>query len=132
MSSERDIDKELAETTEIVTLTIPGTGAYLGILRTATAGIAARQRFTLDAIEDLRIAVDEACNLLLKEDPSEIACSFTCERGSIDVELSVPSSGAEQHWTDTFAWQLLSSLADDVSVREDTAHLAIRLQKKGA
>ena len=37
------------------------------MLRTATAGLAARLDFTLDEIEDLRIAVDEACALLLPD-----------------------------------------------------------------
>jgi serine/threonine-protein kinase RsbW len=130
MSSEHDIDNDLVESAETVTLTIPGIGAYLGIVRTTTAGIAARQRFPLDAIEDLRIAVDEACNLLLGEEATAITCTFVCERGGIDVELSVPRGGTEQHWQDTFAWQLLSSLADDVSVRDGADTLAIRLQKK--
>ena len=40
---------------------MPAEGAYLSVLRTATAGLAARLDFTLDEIEDLRIAVDEAC-----------------------------------------------------------------------
>ena len=40
---------------------MPADGAYLSVLRTATAGLAARLDFTLDEIEDLRIAVDEAC-----------------------------------------------------------------------
>ena len=35
------------------------------MLRTATAGLAARLDFTLDDIEDLRIAVDEACAMVL-------------------------------------------------------------------
>ena len=44
---------------------MPADGAYLSVLRTATAGLAARLDFTLDDIEDLRIAVDEACAMLL-------------------------------------------------------------------
>ena len=46
-------------------LTVPADGGYLGVLRTATAGLAARLHFALDEIEDLRIAVDEACAMLL-------------------------------------------------------------------
>ncbi len=46
-------------------LTVPADGSYLAVLRTATAGLAARLQFTLDEIEDLRIAVDEACAMLL-------------------------------------------------------------------
>ena len=46
-------------------LRLPADSAYLSVLRTATAGLAARLDFTLDEIEDLRIAVDEACAMLL-------------------------------------------------------------------
>jgi serine/threonine-protein kinase RsbW len=53
---EPDVDDD-----DLVVLTVPADGAYLSVLRTATAGLAARLHFTLDEIEDLRIAVDEAC-----------------------------------------------------------------------
>src|SRR6266699_583394 len=52
-------------TRDHVTVCMPAEGAYLSVLRTATAGLAARLDFTLDEIEDLRIAVDEACAMLL-------------------------------------------------------------------
>ena len=52
---------ERREAQDQVTVRMPAEGAYLSVLRTATAGLAARLDFTLDEIEDLRIAVDEAC-----------------------------------------------------------------------
>ena len=52
---------------DMVTIKLPAAGAYLSVLRTATAGLAARLDFTLDEIEDLRIAVDEACAMLLAQ-----------------------------------------------------------------
>ena len=55
-------DGEIADAVEI---RLPADSAYLSVLRTATAGLAARLDFTLDEIEDLRIAVDEACAMLL-------------------------------------------------------------------
>ena len=51
--------------TAVIELTVPALTAYLGVVRTATAGLAARLSFTLDEIEDLRIAVDQACVMLL-------------------------------------------------------------------
>src|SRR6478735_3271011 len=51
---------------DTVDLRVPADPAYLAVLRTATAGLAARLDLTLDEIEDLRIAVDEACALLLE------------------------------------------------------------------
>ncbi|MGH3169414.1 MAG: hypothetical protein ACRDN0_26480, partial [Trebonia sp.] len=53
------------ENADYVHVRMPAESAYLSVLRTATAGLAARLDFTLDEIEDLRIAIDEACAMLL-------------------------------------------------------------------
>ena len=37
---------------DVVVLVVPADGSYLAVLRTATAGLAARLQFTLDEIED--------------------------------------------------------------------------------
>jgi serine/threonine-protein kinase RsbW len=50
---------------DVVELDVPAHPAYVAVVRTAAAGLAARADLTLDRIEDLRIAVDEACALLL-------------------------------------------------------------------
>ena len=50
-----------------VELRLPADSAYVSVLRTTTAGLAARLDFTLDDIEDLRIAVGEASALVLPE-----------------------------------------------------------------
>ena len=62
--AESDLSAPLADTVDI---RVPADGAYLALLRTATAGLAARMDFTLDEIEDLRIAIDEAGALLLPD-----------------------------------------------------------------
>ena len=50
-----------------VELRLPADSAYVSVLRTTTAGLAARLDFTVDDIEDLRIAVDEACAMVLPQ-----------------------------------------------------------------
>ena len=50
-----------------VELRLPADGAYASVLRTTTAGLAARLDFTIDDIEDLRIAASEASALVLPE-----------------------------------------------------------------
>ena len=69
---------------DVVRLRLPAIGAYLSVLRTATAGLAARLDFTLEEIEDLRIAVDEACALLLPATVpgAELDCTFELYRDS--------------------------------------------------
>ncbi len=50
-----------------VELRLPADSAYVSVLRTTSAGLAARLDFTLDDIEDLRMAVGEATALVLPE-----------------------------------------------------------------
>ena len=99
-----------------VTIRMPAEGAYLSVLRTATAGLAARLDFTLDEIEDLRIAVDEACGLLLSQASAgaDLDCDFTLAEDSMTIAVSVPSQRAQLPARDTFAWTVLSALAGSV------------------
>lgn len=96
-----------------VTIQMPAEGAYLSVLRTATAGLAARLDFTLDEIEDLRIAVDEACGMLLGQAApgASLECDFTLEGDSISIAVSSLSLQPRPPARDTFAWTVLSSLA---------------------
>jgi serine/threonine-protein kinase RsbW len=104
------------ESEDRVTIRMPAEGAYLSVLRTATAGLAARLDFTLDEIEDLRIAVDEACGLLLSQAAPEatLDCGFTLAEDSMTIAVSVVSQRAQLPSRDTFAWTVLSALAGSV------------------
>lgn len=47
--------------TETVQLTIPCRAEYVGVARLAVLGIASRMPFSYDEVEDVRLAVGEAC-----------------------------------------------------------------------
>jgi serine/threonine-protein kinase RsbW len=99
-----------------VTIRLPAEGAYLSVLRTATAGLAARLDFTLDEIEDLRIAVDEACAMLLAEagDDNTLECDFELGGDTMTISVSVQSPLGRLPAKDTFAWTVLTALAGHV------------------
>ena len=115
-----------------VTVRLPAEGAYLSVLRTATAGLAARLDFTLDEIEDLRIAVDEACAMLLAQAApgTDLECNFILDEAAMTIEVSADSTSGRPPAKDTFAWTVLSALAGSVdsSVRPD-GRVAIVLRK---
>jgi serine/threonine-protein kinase RsbW len=117
---------------DVVVLTIPAAGAYLSVLRTATAGLAARLDFTLDEIEDLRIAVDEACGMLLPgaRPGTELRCAFSLDADRIGVEVSVPAGSTTPPSRETFAWTVLSALAGEVDADDSNGRVAIRLVKR--
>jgi serine/threonine-protein kinase RsbW len=104
------------EAKDQVTIRMPAEGAYLSVLRTATAGLAARLDFTLDEIEDLRIAVDEACGMLLSQAApgATLTCDFTLGEDSMTIAVSVLSQRAQPPSRDTFAWTVLAALAGTV------------------
>jgi serine/threonine-protein kinase RsbW len=121
---------------DLVEVTLPAASAYLSVLRTATAGLAARLDFTLDEIEDLRIAVDEACAMLLPQaaGAGELTCAFELEADSLSVTVSLPTTKGALPARDTFAWTVLTALAGEVDagVGDDlTVWISLR-KRRGA
>jgi serine/threonine-protein kinase RsbW len=105
--------------TDQVTVRMPADGAYLSVLRTATAGLAARLDFTLDEIEDMRIAVDEACAMVLSQaiPGSNLECVFSLGQDEMTVSVSVRCLAPRVPAGDTFAWTVLSALAGSVDAQ---------------
>jgi serine/threonine-protein kinase RsbW len=102
-----------------VTIKLPADGAYLSVLRTATAGLAARLDFTLDEIEDMRIAVDEACAMLLSQaiPGSGLECRFRLNKDAMTVSVSVRGLAPRVPDGEGFAWMVLSALAGSVDAQ---------------
>jgi serine/threonine-protein kinase RsbW len=101
---------------DAVQVTLPASSAYLSVLRTATAGLAARLDFTLDEIEDLRIAVDEACAMLLPQAApgAELSCTFVLESDGLLITVSAPTTRGSLPERETFSWTVLTALAGEV------------------
>jgi len=118
---------------DAVEIRLPADSAYLSVLRTATAGLAARLDFTLDEIEDLRIAVDEACAMLLPHaiDSAQLTCRFHLDPATLEVTVTIPTTDGTLPERDTFSWTVLSALAGDVDagLGEDS-RVWIRLRKR--
>ena len=117
---------------DMVTIKLPAAGAYLSVLRTATAGLAARLDFTLDEIEDLRIAVDEACALLLPDAvPGEpLTCRFVLDADQLEIAVLAHSSTGRTPGRDSFAWTVLSALAGEVEADATDGVVRLTLRKR--
>jgi anti-sigma regulatory factor (Ser/Thr protein kinase) len=93
----------------------------LAVLRTLVGAVGTYSDLDVDAVADLRLAVDEACTRLIRSatpeatlvviiDPREdvvvVEASTTCDTDDVVTEGS-------------FSWHVLSSLTDDLSTFHD-------------
>jgi serine/threonine-protein kinase RsbW len=114
-----------------VELRIPADSAYLAVLRTATAGLAARLDFTLDDIEDLRIAVDEACAMVLPQarPDSDLTCTFDLAETRLTVAVTAECDDPRPPNREGFAWTVLAALTNEVAADVDGDRLTVTLAR---
>lgn len=86
-------------------------------IRTVAADLAARADFDVDSIDDLRMAVDDLCAMLVRVAAADatLHCTFTvrAERIEVAAETDVDDL-ADPLPTGSFAWRVLQCLADEV------------------
>lgn len=115
-----------------INVSLPARPEYVHILRSVVASASACMDFTIDAIDDLRLVLDEACGQVLGLSDGATKLSLKIGFGDDSLELTVSTDGDINHPTesvqDTMAWTILSALADDLKL-EDGGSPAIRLTK---
>ena len=108
-------DAESLDGMSTVEVRTSATAALIPTIRAVASDLAARADFDLDAISDLRMAVDEACATLVDAaDPtSQLQCRFLVRPERIRVHAEVQSAKPDIVLsTDTFGWRVLQTLAD--------------------
>ncbi len=87
---------------------------HLFVVRALAATIAIRQDFELDAVEDVKLAVDEICSTLVpRARPGEqLICQLSAVDGVIGVSAHVVSDTDSAIDQNTFGWRVLTTLTD--------------------
>jgi len=118
-------------TSETVTVRVPPSAGHLALLRTAVGGFAARDRFTIDQVDDLRMAVEEAAVQLLRHARDEgIVLDITGTESGIEVRLHSDVDGDEPVIDETsFSWSILRALSDELWIEMQQRHATIVLMK---
>jgi serine/threonine-protein kinase RsbW len=114
-----------------VTAQVPASTAYVAVLRSLAAGVAARFGLTIDDVEDVRMAVDEACALLLPQAVagSDLECVVVLEPSAVAVEVAVRSQAPRPVPRDGFAWTVLEALTHELDDRVAGNRLVLELRK---
>jgi serine/threonine-protein kinase RsbW len=121
---------------EQITVAVPAVAARVHVLRAVTAAVASRMRMSFDAIEDLRLAVDEASAWLLGTNPG--ASSLILRLLPLDDRLEAVVAvepGADKAWPPAdveqgLPWRILTALVDTLALGTDPSEPSISLGKR--
>ncbi|MFR9803984.1 ATP-binding protein [Pseudonocardia sp. RS010] len=118
----------------VVEVRTSASASLIPTVRAVASDLAARADFDLDAISDLRMAVDEACATLVDVavPGSSLRCTFDVREELIRVHAEVDTGDAASPVsTDTFGWRVLQTLADEVELEANgSGTVGIRLHKR--
>lgn len=72
-----------------IELTLPADSGLMLVIRLTTAGVIARAGITVDRMDDLKLAVEEACNCLMGQDrcPDRLHVCFGIGEDSLEMQI---------------------------------------------
>jgi serine/threonine-protein kinase RsbW len=72
-----------------VDLRIPSKPEWVAVARLAVAAIANRLPFSVEEIEDVKLAIAEACTICIQQSPSSSAIAITCDAATEYLRVRV-------------------------------------------
>lgn len=80
---------------DLVELRIPSRAEWVALARLAVAAVANRLRFSIEDIEDIKLAVAEACTAVIQHDRHGEFIDLTCETSSDGLRVRVRDAGRQ-------------------------------------
>jgi serine/threonine-protein kinase RsbW len=121
---------------DTVTVTVPSDPEFLHVLRQLTGGVAARLALTIDDIDDLKLAVDEAASSMLTLLPSSTEIALALNTDVDTLRATVSSDAASEAWPipglfDSLSWKVITGLVGDARAeRDESGRPSIVLRKR--
>jgi|SRR3954452_4010781 serine/threonine-protein kinase RsbW len=115
---------------DAVSLTFPALPQYLRLARMAAADTGARAGFSVEELEDLRIAVDELTYAIISEPPGpiEVTLRYNSSPGVVDVVGTCRATGDAA--LSGLARTILRAVVDDYDVASDGECRTFRVTKR--
>ena len=102
--------------------------------RLAIAGVASRFDFSVEDIEDIKLAISEACTICIRRaqegDQIEILCREDVGHLLVSVSSGVAGRLAVAHPDDSLALVIVESLMDRVELRSESAACLVEMSKR--
>jgi serine/threonine-protein kinase RsbW len=115
---------------DVVALTFPALPQYLRLARMAAADTGARAGFSVEELEDLRIAVDELTYAIISETPApaEVTLRYCAAPGVVEVSGTCRAEGDAT--LSGLARTILGAVVDDYDVDADGEARSFHVTKR--
>lgn len=113
-----------------IELKIPGRPEFVVVVRLAAAAIAGRVGLSYDDIEDLKVAVGEACSVAILAGAPDVAVSFEVSSDNLAVEITHRPAKAVRSAETELNRLLMQVLMDEVDSRATAAEHVTRMVKR--
>lgn len=112
----------------VVSIDIPCDPRLVALVRSAATAVASTLDIGIDRLDDLRLAVDEACSLLMTvAPPSEsVRSRMSASNGTFAMAARARTDGALPA-RNGFAWTVLTALVDSVDLRAEGSDAVLTL-----
>lgn len=129
MSTPHPSGEDLSE----IRLTLPALAAYARVARLALTGLATRNGFTYDEVEDLRIAVGEVMGMLVGAAEPASHVRFTCQLSDEALRIRselVPAQPLED--VGELSTLILGSIVDESTIEAPAGRITITKRAEAA
>jgi len=119
-----------------ITLTLPTGAEHIRLARLVASGLVAQLDYGLDDVEDLRIAVDELCSLVVEHarPASVLTVAYEVVDHMITVRAAAPTEGAGsgQVEADELSRLILMAAADEHTLSSADGEVVAWMRKRPA
>ncbi|NLY21120.1 MAG: histidine kinase [Tissierellia bacterium] len=109
----------------VFTFSVPAEPKYISIVRLTTSGIANTMKFDVDGIEDLKMSVSEACNIIISESNKDtINIEYILSEEEISIKIDgVNRYSIEENDSSKMSEMIIRALMDEVKYNDNKIEL---------
>jgi serine/threonine-protein kinase RsbW len=121
---------------DVVEIRIPAKAEWVAVARLAVAAVANRVSFSVEDIDDVKLAIAEACTICIRQAEPGDQIVITCEvtEGSLQMSAygraATPRLVGEVHPEDTLGLVIIESVMDAVDYRVEGNGSRISMTKR--
>jgi serine/threonine-protein kinase RsbW len=114
--------------TDHIRLEFPADTVNMAIARTVAAAVAARADLTIDQVEDVRLAMDEATAHMIRaaKPRSLVSCDLWVKDHAVHASLTCTTPFDDPPEPEPFSWMVLTALVESIHLESADGVLLLR------